>query len=249
MAKKRGKAAKTKRRPKHNRSHFHNHKKLRGENLKDLILGGQDGLVNVLGIVLAVGMATMDTRIVLVAGLAATFAESISMAAVAYTSSKAALAYYLVRLSSAKEQVVYHRSDVEKEIYHAYRKKGFSGRLLEMVVKRIAKSRKLTLQTLIEARRLSPDEYQSPKKDAFIVGFSALFGSFVPLFPFFFWDVKTAMIISLVVSAVALFITGAYKARLTVGVWWKSGLEIFFVGMTAAIAGFAIGYFFGVIHV
>lgn len=246
MAKKRGKVKRAKRRPKRERSHSHNHKKPGGEYLRDLILGGQDGLVNVLGIVLAVGMATQDTKIILVAGLAATFAESISMAAVAYTSSKAALAYYLVRLSSAKEQVVYHRSDVEKEIYHAYRKKGFSGRLLEMVVKRIAKSRKLTLQTLIEARRLSSAEYQSPKKDAFIVGFSALFGSFVPLFPFFFWDVKVAMLISLVVSSLALFTTGAYKARLTVGVWWKSGLEIFLVGMTAAIVGFAIGYLFGV---
>ncbi len=55
--------------------------------LRDIILGGQDGLVNVLGIVLGVAAASGNSRIVLVAGLAATFAESFSMAAVAYTSS------------------------------------------------------------------------------------------------------------------------------------------------------------------
>ncbi len=55
--------------------------------LRDIILGGQDGLVNVLGVTLGVAAASGDTRIVLAGGLAATFAESFSMAAVAYTSS------------------------------------------------------------------------------------------------------------------------------------------------------------------
>src|SRR5512147_1755504 len=57
--------------------------------LSDIILGGQDGLVNVLGVILGVAAATSDPRIVLVAGLAATFAESVSMGAVAYTSTLA----------------------------------------------------------------------------------------------------------------------------------------------------------------
>ena len=65
-----------------------------GSRLKDIILGGQDGLVNVLGLTLGVAAATETTRIVLISGLAGTFAESISMAAVAYTSTKAARDYY-----------------------------------------------------------------------------------------------------------------------------------------------------------
>jgi len=62
--------------------------------LSNIILGGQDGLVNVLGVVLGVAAATNDTRIVLVAGLAATFAESVSMGAVAYTSTRADSDFY-----------------------------------------------------------------------------------------------------------------------------------------------------------
>ena len=57
--------------------------------LRDLILGGQDGLVNVLGISLGLSAVTEDLRVVIAAGLAATFAESASMGAVAYTSSLA----------------------------------------------------------------------------------------------------------------------------------------------------------------
>src|SRR5512141_2396254 len=61
----------------------------RASGLSDIILGGQDGLVNVLGVILGVAAATHDSSIVIVAGLAATFAESVSMGAVAYTSTLA----------------------------------------------------------------------------------------------------------------------------------------------------------------
>ena len=60
-----------------------------GSLLRDIILGGHDGVVNVLGLVLGVAAATADPRIILIAGLAGGFAESISMAAVAYTSTMA----------------------------------------------------------------------------------------------------------------------------------------------------------------
>src|SRR5258708_4638057 len=62
--------------------------------LRDVILGGQDGLVNILGICLGVSAATSDVQILIVAALAATFAESISMGAVAYTSSLAQRDHY-----------------------------------------------------------------------------------------------------------------------------------------------------------
>src|ERR1700744_6336781 len=62
--------------------------------LADVILGAQDGLVNVLGVVLGVAAATDSVRIVVVAGLAAALADSTSMAAVAYTSRLAAGSLY-----------------------------------------------------------------------------------------------------------------------------------------------------------
>jgi len=72
--------------------------------IRDVILGGQDGLVNVLGIVLAVATATHSRYIILIAGLAATFAESISMAAVAYTSGKAGKEFYHKRRDRIAEE-------------------------------------------------------------------------------------------------------------------------------------------------
>ena len=62
---------------------------MRARWLSDVVLGAQDGIVNTLGVLLGVASATSDARIVLATGMAAAVAESISMAAVAYTSSVA----------------------------------------------------------------------------------------------------------------------------------------------------------------
>src|SRR6202171_3571312 len=49
-----------------------------GRSLRDIILGGQDGLVNVLGLVLGVAAATAQLRIILAAAMAATFSQYIA---------------------------------------------------------------------------------------------------------------------------------------------------------------------------
>jgi VIT1/CCC1 family predicted Fe2+/Mn2+ transporter len=57
--------------------------------LRDVILGGQDGLVNVLGISLGLFTAHASTRIIFIAGLAAAFSEAVAMGGVAFTSARA----------------------------------------------------------------------------------------------------------------------------------------------------------------
>src|SRR5512138_1329284 len=95
--------------------------------LAEIILGGQDGLVNVLGVILGVAAATNDVRVVIVAGLAATFAESVSMGAVAYTSTLAEADFY----ESERSREYRHIQEVpeleKEEIRHLYEAKGFSG--------------------------------------------------------------------------------------------------------------------------
>ncbi len=226
------------------KEHFH-----KTSNLKDIILGGQDGLVNVLGVILGVAAATFDTRIVIIAGLAATFAESISMAAVAYTSTKAAKSFYLSQLKKEQQEIEEVPKLEKKEIYEIYYKKGFRGKLLNQIVKKITDNKKIWLETMmVEELGLLPSEYEKPKKSAFVVGFSAIIGSLIPLIPFFFLPVKLAIIIALILSALSLFITGMIKAKLTVGNEFKSGLEMLIIGMVAALAGYLVGYLFGRIN-
>src|SRR3989344_1485983 len=213
------------------------HNRTSGSKLRDVILGGQDGLVNVLGVILAVAYATNDARIVIIAGLAATFAESISMAAVAYTSFNAERDYYRSELERERNEI--------RDIYY---RKGFRGNLLSSIVKKITSNKKLWLDIMMKDElNLHEDRTTNPGKSAFVVGISAFIGSVVPPASFFFLPVGDAIATSLVVSTLTLFISGAVKARITIGNWLRSGLEMAAIGMAAAIVGYAIGASLGVV--
>ncbi len=130
-----------------NKGVAHNHEPNKvGSEMRDIILGGQDGLVNVLGVVLAIAAATIDTKTIIIAGLAATFAESISMAAVAYTSTKAERDYYNRQLETEKREISDIPDIERKEIRDIYFAKGFRGRQLVNIVKKITSNKKLWMR-------------------------------------------------------------------------------------------------------
>ncbi|MCE5209515.1 MAG: VIT1/CCC1 transporter family protein [Chloroflexi bacterium] len=210
--------------------------------LSDVILGGQDGLVNVLGVILGIAAATNDPRIVMVAGLAATFAESVSMGAVAYTSTLADADYY----DSERERELRHIEQIPKleraEVSQIYTEKGFEGELLERIVNTITANPDVWVTVMMaEEHQLAPVNRGQAWKSALVVGISAIVGSLIPLAPFAFLPVATSMWVSVLITALVLFAVGAYKARVTVGKPGRSGLEMAVIGTVSALVGYAVG--------
>ena len=190
-------------------------------------------------------IATHDAKIVIIAGLAAAFAESISMGAVAFTSTRAMEDYYSSEEAREKYEMK-HYPEVEKsEIYDIYRQKGFKGKLLGDIVRHITSNKKRWLGIMMKEELNLTKELLSPVKASLIVLVSALVGSFIPLMPFFFLQIKLAIILSLLISAIALFVTGAIEAKLTVGNFVAKGTQLMFIGMLAAFVGFIVGKIFG----
>lgn len=217
-----------------------------GSHFRNIILGGQDGLVNVLGVILAIAAATNETRVVIIAGIAANLAESLSMAAVAFTSTKAYNQYYRAQFEVERREVKEIPEQEKKEIYDIYYKKGFRGSLLNKIVRKITSSKKLWLDTMMtDELNLSKSQIESPYKSALIVGLSAIIGSIIPLLPFLFLPVKTSIIVSLIVSTIVLFATGALKAKFTIGSWIKNGIEMALIGMVTAILSYGVGVLLG----
>ncbi|MBI4671001.1 MAG: VIT1/CCC1 transporter family protein [Chloroflexi bacterium] len=219
----------------------------RGSSLSDIILGGQDGLVNVLGVILGVAAATSDVRVVIAAGMAATFAESVSMGAVAYTSTKADHALYESELAREHRHVHLVPALERDEIREIYRKKGFEGALLDQVVDTITANKDVWVAVMMaEELKLAPIEKFGAVRSALIVGVAAVVGSLVPLLPFFVLPLVTAMWVSILVAGLTLFLVGVYKARLTVGHWSRSGIELAVIGIVSALVGYAVGLLFQV---
>src|ERR1700731_189900 len=218
-----------------------------GRSLRDIILGGQDGLVNVVGLVLGVAAATAQLRIILAAALAATFSESIAMAGVVYTSTLAERDYYLAMLAKEQKEVE-EVPDVEtEEVRQIFRDKGLHGEVLERVVTEITSDKKVWVETMMrDELHLTAVSGEGAVGRAIVTGFATLIGSVIPLVPFLFVplfgiSVTAATITALPLCALVLFAVGAYKALTLVGDWRISGLQMTVIGMVSAAAGYGIG--------
>jgi len=218
-----------------------------GRSLRDIILGGQDGLVNVLGLVLGVAAATAQLRIIMAAALAATFSESIAMGGVAYTSALADRDYYLAQLAKEQREVEEVPEVETEEVREIFRDKGIHGDLLDRVVKEITSDKKVWVDVMMrDELHLAPVSERGLVRRAFVTGFSTLIGSLIPLIPFLFVpmfgiSVTAATIMAVPLCAAVLFGVGAYKARTLVGDWRISGLQMLVIGMVSAAAGYGIG--------
>ena len=222
--------------------HTHTDPHKRGSGLSDFILGAQDGLVNVLGVVLGIAAATNDVRVVLVAGLATTFAESISMGAVAFTTTLADADLYQSEREREYRHIVEAPNLEKKEIRDIYEGKGFNGELLDRIVDTITANKDVWVAVMMaEEHQLSPVDRRSAMKAAWVVGLSAIIGSLVPIVPFIFFSVSVSMWMSVLVTALVLFAIGFYKARMTVGHPMRSGTEMMLIGTISAMAGYLVG--------
>lgn len=218
----------------------------KGSVLADIILGGQDGLVNVLGVILGVAAASQDIKIIIAGGLAATFAESISMAAVALTSKLTERDHYSAELERENREVEKMPDKEEAEIKLAYEKKGFSGQVLVDIVSHIKSNKEMWVKEMMkEELGLTEVTNREIYGGSAIVFVSALVGSFIPLIPFFFLSIPLAIVWSLALSALTLLFIGIYKAKTTIGHPAKSGIQMVLIGMGAALAGYIIGRLFG----
>jgi vacuolar iron transporter family protein len=213
--------------------------------LRDVILGGQDGLVNILGIILGVIAGGGSNTVLLAAGFAAAITESISMGAVGYTSTVSERDYYQAERAREATEIDRAPEDERQEIRDIYAQKGFAGELLDRVVETITANRDRWLETMMgEELRLQPVETKAILRSAVVITIATLVGHLIPLVPFLALQRVPALVVAVVLSGLVLFGVGVYSALTLVGDWRKNGLKMVVIGLGAAAVGFAVGRLF-----
>jgi vacuolar iron transporter family protein len=213
--------------------------------LRDVILGGQDGLVNILGIILGVIAGGGSKTVLLAAGFAAAITESISMGAVGWTSALSERDYYRAEQDRESAAIDATPASERAEIRDIYAAKGFTGDLLEQVVDTITANRDAWLATMMdEELHLQPVEAPDIFRSAIVITIATLVGHLIPLLPFVWLPRANALILAIVLSALVLFSVGVYEAVSLVGDWRKKGVQMVAIGLGAAAIGFLIGRLF-----
>lgn len=210
--------------------------------IRDVILGGQDGLVNVLGLVLGLAVATGNGRVIVTAALAAMFAESIAMAGVAYTSRGAERDFASDVRANLLDGLAAHSLERLADRRAALERAGVEPARIEGILAVAAEESAAWRDGFDRLERsLAPVREAHPLRAALVVGLSTIVGSAVPLVPFLLLPVGSAMVVAIVAAAAVLFIAGVQRARLTSVPVLPAGFQMVAIGLLSALAGYLIG--------
>jgi len=212
--------------------------------LSDFILGSQDGLVNVLGILLGLAAAGAGGKIIIVGAVAALAAESISMGAVAYTSTLSRRNLYVSEVQRELAEMRLVPDAEREEVRVVLRNWGYQGDEVETMLKMIEAKPKAWLDIMM-AFELNLTEVgpTQPRDSALVVLGATVTGSVIPLLPFLLrlGSVTNEAIIAVILSGAALFGVGWYEAKATLGRLWINGPRMLLIGLGAGFAGFLAG--------
>ena len=199
--------------------------------LRDVVLGSSDGLVAVLAFVAGVSATLGARRTILLAGLAEMFAGAASMGLGAFLGTKSEREFYDRELDREKREIVEMPHEEREEIRQIYRKKGFSGRELEMVVDRITEDKERWLKVMMhEELGFAKGGRLSPVRSGLAMSLAYIVGAAVPILPYVFLSGAAAFAASVAATLGVLFAVGAWKARLTQRAWWRAGTEMALAG-------------------
>ncbi len=211
--------------------------------IKDIVFGVEDGVVTALGTVLGVGAAVSDVGIVIIAGVAALFAEAVSMFFGSYLSAKAEKEIMERNVSTEKEEIEQEPKKEFLEMVGFYMRRGLIRTEAVKVVKRLGRKKFLKIM-LDEEFGIRDGMLRNPLRVATVFWLATMVGIMAVL-PFAFTgNVKLGINVAVVLSITTLFVVGAAKSRFTKRSWLASGAEMALIGMVAAAVGYTVGSVF-----
>lgn len=217
-----------------------------GNALRAAVLGVNDGLVTNLSLVMGVLGANVSGRGVLVTGFAGLLAGAFSMALGEWLSVQNSRELRQRQLRLEALQILQYPDEERHELIEIYQAKGLPRQEAETVAERIMRDKSAALDTMArEEFGMDPADLSgSPYQAAGLSLLMFALGAFIPLIGFLFLRGGAAIATSLVISGLALLVSGAAAAQLTGQNPFLSGVRQLLFGAGAAALTFAIVHAF-----
>src|SRR6266496_4098789 len=215
--------------------------------MRAAIFGVNDGLVSNLSLVMGVTGGEASRHFILLAGLAGLLAGAFSMGAGEFISVTSQRELFQREIALESEEIEAMPDEEANELALIYRAKGIGREDAEAMAARIMRDPSTALDTMArEELGLNPDELGSPLRVAASSFASFAIGAVVPVLAWLLGSGTAAFVVSIILSALALFPVGAGISLLTGRSVVHSGIRQLLVGGAAAAATFGIGRLIGV---
>ena len=226
------------------------HKTESGGMVGNIVYGFNDGLTANFGLVAGVIAATSDLSTILVTGIIGTVADALSMGASGYLASKSEQEVYEHEIEVEKEEIRLMPDLEEEEFALIYAARGMPEEQARELAKEVMSDPERALGEKIQTELKIGEVYATPLKEGWITGFATAIGAFIPVAPFLFTEGLVAIWISFTLAMLSHFAVGAARSVFTGRGLFRSGIDMFVVGLGVAGVGYLVGellehFFFG----
>ncbi|HEV8158426.1 MAG TPA: VIT1/CCC1 transporter family protein [Pyrinomonadaceae bacterium] len=213
-----------------------------GEVVRDVVIGMADGLTVPFALAAGLSGAVATTSIIVTAGFAEIVAGSIAMGLGGYLAGKSDVEHYdseYKREMYEIDQMLEHEKDEVVEILENY---GLTHAESLPIVESLA-TRPKDFADFMMRFELGLDK-PNPKRalqSGGTIGSAYIFGGLIPLLPYILFDeVQRALLWSVVITVIALFIFGYIKGTFTGTTPLKSAIQTCLIGSVAAGTAFLV---------
>ena len=210
--------------------------------LRDIVIGMSDGLTVPFALAAGLSGAVDSNHLVVIAGLAEVAAGSIAMGLGGFLAGKTEIDHYNSELKREYNEVERVPEKEKEEVREFFEHLGLSPAVQQQAVTELTKDKDRWVDFMMkhELGLDKPDEKRA-RKSAFNIGLSYVVGGMVPLAPYFFLeDTLEGLKISAIITLIALFVFGYFKAKMTGISPVLGGLKVMLIGAIAAGAAFGI---------
>lgn len=210
--------------------------------IRELVLGFQDGLLVPLAVVTGLAGANVSSSTVIVGGLAEAAAGALAMGTGAFLASQAENQLFANEIADEQIELIDHPEVERLELEILLREEGLDPESARQAAELIGRSEYSLIKTKAEKELGLPyGDTETALGDALVVGGMYAIAAVIPLLPYFFLGVGTALVVSLVATALALFALGVIKGRVAGMAIARSGLQVLTIGGASAAIGYLIG--------
>jgi vacuolar iron transporter family protein len=210
--------------------------------VRDVVIGMADGLTVPFALAAGLSGAVQQAGIIVTAGLAEIAAGSIAMGLGGYLAAKSDAEHYANEERREHQEIVEIPRQEMKEVADIFRQYGLSDEEVKPVVEAMTKRPKQWVEFMMrfELGLEKPDPKRA-RVSAIVIGSAYIAGGLVPLAPYMLIrSAQGALIVSCIVTLIALAIFGLVKGRYTGARPLRSALQTTVTGGLAATAAFLI---------
>jgi VIT1/CCC1 family predicted Fe2+/Mn2+ transporter len=217
------------------------------DTVRDIVIGMSDGLTVPFALAAGISGVVAATNIVVTAGLAEIAAGAISMGLGGYLAARTDREHYEAERRREEFETLQMPEAEREEVAQILRGYGLTDVELQPVVNILSKNRKKWVDFMMrfELGLEAPDPNRA-KRSALTIALAYIAGGFVPLSPYILIpNTQMALLVSIGVTLLALFLFGLIKGHFTGVHPFRSALQTILVGGLAAAAAFALARLIG----